>query len=495
MQSDASDPVALNAAIVEGGLPRVPFFNGRVLTAEALQAEQDANAAERRRLGRALGEGVVNGLFVRKKDTTPDEPATTVVVDAGLGLAPSGQMVELPRQTEVSVVSSVKRSDTAGTRGTFEDCASQTVTTTSGSGAYLLVAEPASKPRGRAPRTGISGDGAAGECGADRRVEGARLRLVSLDLGDEALVPSFLLEEDGSDDLQTLADEIEKARADDEVPPPATVSTLRNVLAHVCLRTPSARTATASLYDTLRRQAGGEARSGREGTAESVDNEGPLDVLRRRFRTQDGRIPLDDAVPLGLLYWASDRIEFVDVWSVRRRVHRLDPHRPAPATDRRRAEGEAALYQFQDHVADLPDREPAGDLLDVELETYFRYLPAAGLVPLVNAAGRPGVAQESFLGDYPASDPVYVEGHRVPLLLDRATLTPPVDLKRRTALRVYKVREAEAARSHPDTLAGPPPGTATPYLLLASGYLPRLGDARYDLSHGDYAHFYDPKTR
>ena len=264
-------PTELNIPILEGGLERIPFFNGRVLTAEDLSTEQAANAQERRRLGRALGTGVIDGLFVRK---TSDK---TVTVEPGLGLAPSGQMVELPQRTEVSVVSSVEHEETAGTKGAFEDCALQSATITTGAGAYLLVAEPASKPRGRTPRTSLGGDGAAGECGAKRRVEGAKLRLVHLDMSDDALVPSSLADGEGDYDIQVLSEKIGTDREDNEEPAQKEVSKLRNVLAHVCLRTPSVPTDAASLYDTLRRQARGE-------TSAPIGLDGPLDVLRQRAR-------------------------------------------------------------------------------------------------------------------------------------------------------------------------------------------------------------------
>ena len=471
---------ALNTPIVEGGLDRIPFFNGRVLTAEDLKTEQNANADERRRLGRALGTGVVDGLFVRK---TSDQ---TVTVESGLGLAPSGQVVELPQTTEVSVLSSIEREETAGTRGAFADCAVQSATVTTGAGAYLLVVEPASTPDGRTPRTTLGGDGAAGDCGAKRRVEGARLRLVPLDTGDDALVPSSLADGEGEYDVQNLSQKIVEARENDEEPMPKRVSKLRNMLAHVCLRTPSALADTASLYDTLRRQARGER-------SDPVGSEGPLDVLRRRAR--QGRVDdLDDAVPLGLLYWSSDRIEFVDVWSVRRRVHRPDPQQPLPATARRRAETEAAIYQFQDHLADLVEKTSADELRAIDVTNYARYLPPVGTVPVTDFGDTKGVDYDAFFASCAVRDLIprkgkkakdrreaqYVEGRRVGALVDRATLHPPIDLQTKTLLRLYWIGENLQAANRGDAQAA---------LLFASGYLPDLSEARFNLSHWGYARF------
>lgn len=463
---------ALNTPIVEGGLDRIPFFNGRVLTAEDLKTEQNANADERRRLGRALGTGVVDGLFVRK---TSDQ---TVTVESGLGLAPSGQVVELPQTTEVSVLSSIEREETAGTRGAFADCAVQSATVTTGAGAYLLVVEPASTPDGRTPRTTLGGDGAAGDCGAKRRVEGARLRLVPLDTGDDALVPPSLADGEGEYDVQNLSQKIVEARENDEEPMSKRVSKLRNVLAHVCLRTPSALTDTASLYDTLRRQARGEG-------TDPIGSEGPLDVLRRRARR--GQVDdLDDAVPLGLLYWSSDRIEFIDVWSVRRRVHRPDPQRPAPAAARRRAEMEAAIFQFQAHVADLVDALTAGERQLVRARDFVKWLPPVGIVP-VQTSETDGFRSETFLEGVEtrleglaSRDTVVIEGEHVRAIFQDARYRDPIPVSGNELVWMYEVRENRQVS---------PSSEAVPYVLFATGYQPFFGDARYNLARWDHSNY------
>jgi hypothetical protein len=479
MSTDPSTPTALNEPVVADGIERVPFFNGRVLTAEDLKAEQDANAAARRRLGRALGAGVVDGLFVQK---TSD---TTVTVAAGFGLAPSGRVVELPQETEVSVVSSIEREGTAGTKGAFEDCAVQSATVTTGTGAYLLVAEPASTPRGRTPRTTLGGDGSrpgvAGECGAKRRVEGAKLRLVPFDTRDDALVPPSLADGDdsGSGDseggdfegVRDLAETIAEARERGETPAPRHVSMLRNVLAHVCLRTPSALSDTASLYDTLRRQAQGEA-------ADSASTEGPLDVLRRRARRRDAVDGLDDAVPLGLLYWSSDRIEFVDVWSVRRRVHRPDAQRPQPATARRRAEAEAALFQFQDHVADLVDELGAVQRSQLRASDYFTFLPPVGTVP-IDRSNRTGLYPPTFFSGLTAREPLFLEGAKLRGLMATAPDFDAFRIQSDVLIWRYHVRE--------DVQSGD--ADEPSYLVFANGFVPFAAEPQYNLSRWNYANY------
>ena len=50
--------------ILKGGIRSVNFFNGRLLSAEDLKQEQEANREGRARLGQAVGHGVAYGLEV-----------------------------------------------------------------------------------------------------------------------------------------------------------------------------------------------------------------------------------------------------------------------------------------------------------------------------------------------------------------------------------------------------------------------------------------------
>lgn len=463
-------PTDLNVPITEGGLRHIPFFNGRVLTAEDLQTEQAARAAERRRVGRAVGTGVLDGLFVQRASDT------TVTVQAGQGLAPSGRVVELPQTTEVTVVSSIEREETAGTKGQFAGCSAREVTINAGSDAYLLVAEPASEVRGQTPRTGLGGDGAAqgaaGECGAKHRVEGAKLRLVHLDTSDDALVPPSLADGDGESDIQVLADAVEMARENGEKPRPEDVSKLRNVLAHVCLRTPSARTDTASLYDTLRRQSRGEM-------SDPIGSDGPIDVLRERARERDKVDDLDDAVPLGLIYWSGDRIEFVDAWSLRRRIHRPDPQHPAPATARRRAETEAATYQFQAHVADLVRRLSFRERVRVRVEKYVRFLPPFGTIPSENER-QSGFDRHVFFENLATRPPLFIEGDTLRHLMSRASRFSSFRVSTEQLVWRYKVRQDVQSGGRDDQPS---------FVAFTSGFVPHGAEPQYNLSRWGYANY------
>jgi hypothetical protein len=456
----------LNTPITDDGVAGVQFFNGRVLSAADLQDEQAANRLRRAQVGQALGTGVAHGLQV---EAGAGAQPQTLRIRSGLAISPSGHPVALPVDATVSVVDPGPETDDPGpeTEGQFAACAALPSVRSTGAGAYLLVACPATEPREQTPRVDPSGDGGrAGSCGPKYAVEGVRFRVVYLDMGDDRLVPAPLRE-----DLRTLMDGRTLDRAEQ--------SRLRNLIAHWCLGTVERRSVPADLYD-------------RVAAAEAFDpapvRYGPVDHLRASDVPGVEPRLSDHDVPLAVFVWDDRRIQLVDTWAVRRRMHRTGGS-PEAITDRQQAEGEAVLRQFQAHIHDLPANEPSGSLLSIEMADYLRYLPPVALIPRVNSFGRPGVVTDTFLGSYPVAPLVYVEGRQLQRLMHHATLASPVDLQRHTALRVYQVRESDAARDVPGTVADRPPGSATPYFVLASVGLPRLGDPRYELSHWDYAHF------
>src|SRR5205085_12657432 len=85
---------------------------------------------------------------------------------------------------------------------------------------------------------------------------------------------------------------------------------------------------------------------------------GLIDTLRTQVLT-------DDEVPLAVIGWSiDDGIQFVDLWSVRRRLTRRAPEGSwvSLASDRGRAEGEARFLQFQAQFAEHAD-EPNFELV------------------------------------------------------------------------------------------------------------------------------------
>src|SRR2546427_871826 len=108
-------------ALFDDGLPSVNFFNGRLLSAEDLKTETHANRAERRRLGLAIGDGVVNGLSVRPaQGNSADSPVVTVT--AGLAVDSKGDTVRLPVEVDVSLLPSKPAAPGTTTVETFDYC-------------------------------------------------------------------------------------------------------------------------------------------------------------------------------------------------------------------------------------------------------------------------------------------------------------------------------------------------------------------------------------
>lgn len=165
----AVTPVRISEAMLVEGLATPRFFNGRLLSGEALTQARDAERAQRERLGRAVGDGVVDGLVVRAAT------GARLAVSAGLCVNRDGATLRLPIDVEVSF-ESAGADGVARAAGAFADClpvapaGSQAVP-----GAYVLVLGPAAGTRGRAPVSGQSGNDAC--CNVRDDVEGVRFRI------------------------------------------------------------------------------------------------------------------------------------------------------------------------------------------------------------------------------------------------------------------------------------------------------------------------------
>ena len=88
--------IELREPFLEAGIRNTHFFNGRLLTAEDLLNEQEANRAQHRQLGRAIGAGIVTGFEVTLG--TQGKPRPSVRVRPGLAVNRRGQAVELPQK-------------------------------------------------------------------------------------------------------------------------------------------------------------------------------------------------------------------------------------------------------------------------------------------------------------------------------------------------------------------------------------------------------------
>lgn len=451
--------------ILDGGIRNPHYFEGRLLTAEALRADQQAHRARQQRLGRALGAGVVEGLWVTMQSPGGGDVPPVLGVGGGLAINGKGETLEIAAREAIALTRAPKTNGNAP--DLFRDCLPPSVgIETTGEGFYVLVLSPVSGFRERAPMSGLGEPKAGAGCGSRWVVEGAQLRLEPLDpLAASGVSPATrdLLE---GDLLGSTAE--------------AELSKLRNVLAHLCLGTEQLPGFAADPFARVAAPGGG-------GTRPALAAYGALADL-----VAAGRLS-DCDVPLALLDWRLDGLAWVDNWSVRRR-----PAPPPTAADwptlsagRRRAEAEAVLFQFQEQLAELLRDSP--NPVALRARTAFRWLPPAGVLPLAGGA-LGGIAHPAFWTGLtvrgvpePAQPALYIDGARLPELLAVSFLQPPIDLEhpvereRGEFLWAYRVRQ-----NHP--LPGSAE-TAPPYLFFASGHLPFIGTARFDLARWDRSNY------
>jgi hypothetical protein len=414
MTTDAG-PYAVRVPITDG-LRLVNFFNGRLLSGEDLQREQTANRALRDRLGRAVGDGVVEGLTVRvAAGNTANVPLVTV--SAGTAINRNGTTLELPAGVEVSLARP-SGADTAAAAEAAARAAGRDFASCSGlaagapftaSGVYLLTIRPIGAPVGRAPVSGLGNETAG--CDTDATAEGVSFELLHLDLE-----PALL----------------------------ADVAHLRNRLAHLLLGTTDPRRTHVAI-DPF-----GPAPTGY----------GLLDDLRPNCL-------FDDEVPLAVVFWTpGPGIRFVDMWSVRRRITR----RSDSDDDRRAAEGEARLRQFQEELADLRTAVAPETLRAID---HFRLLPPAGFLPLGTSAGNRGFGFREFFTGRPYRGPSLIDATHVDDLLRESFRHDPIDLAEAEVLWLYLVRQNQDR----------------PYVLFTTAHLPWRADARFDLARWNSGSF------
>src|SRR5579872_1112045 len=128
----------LTEAILDGGIRSTNFFNGRLLSAEDLSAEQTAYRAGQERLGQTVGHGVVYGVDVAEAQGISSRVAPVVTIGPGLALNRRGQILDLPTSVNVSLISPTISGAPQSTG--FDTCQPpQTSAYVAFDGVYLLV--------------------------------------------------------------------------------------------------------------------------------------------------------------------------------------------------------------------------------------------------------------------------------------------------------------------------------------------------------------------
>lgn len=436
--------------MLHGGIRNTNFFNGRLLTAEDLRAEQQANRAQHQQLGQAIGAGVVEGLEVRLQS---NGARPVLHVSQGLAITSKGAALALSEDVAVALVREAAPQPLNGDAGLFAVCRPEANTPSAAvaRGVYIFTVAPASGYSERAPVVGFNGGGVASGCDNRFAVEGVKFNLVGVDLAQLTFIDAAA--------RTSLVQLIAQTS-------PAGRSLLRNAVAHLCFGTPELASFPVDPFALPSGQS-------------PLVSYGLVDWLRSRGDLN----PCD--VPLALVLWTTAGIEFVDTWAVRRRPHReaRSSTWPVVTSDRRLAEGEAAFLQFQRQVADIVSSNlSAAQIGQVTAAGRFVYLPAVGVAPLATGARR-GFNLERFFQGLTVRPPIHVGGAGLAPLLRSSYGYPPIDLSGGEVIWLYLVRENRQA------IDATPTNPPQAYVVFSSGFMPYLGDGRFDLERYQYGNF------
>src|SRR5437868_12344456 len=199
--------IELLQPLLEGGIRNVNFFNGRLLSAEAMQAEQVANRLQHQLLGQAIGEGIAYGLEVARPSPPTAQPILRV--EPGLAISRAGEALHLTKAIDVSLVRPQAASTPTPTDSIFSACQPpQSSVYVTGSGVYLLTIGPAKGSEGRALVSGL--EHTAAKCNTNYTVDGVQFRLLQLnltatELSDQRLRNLVAYKCFGVDDIKSFA--------------------------------------------------------------------------------------------------------------------------------------------------------------------------------------------------------------------------------------------------------------------------------------------------
>ena len=347
-----------------------------------------------------------------------------LIVSKGLAVNRAGQTLRLECEQRVALIR--QPDPTAADECVFNDCDPKTdgVTLASGTGFYVLLIAPASKSEGKAPVSGLGNSLAL--CNSQYLTEGVKFRLLKLN-----------------------------------VSPGTETNKIRNMVAYQCFGVPGL-TSNDFVQNAL--------------TQTPVPNYGVEALVPTGYLTTSD-------VPLAIIEWNTAGLGFVDQWSVRRRISKapLASFAEPLIGDRRLAEGEARLFQFQEHIESL--RETLTDPSGLQARQSFSYLPSVGFVPLTAATFANGFDTESFFEGLTVRGPCFIEGSQVASLVHLSMDYPPIDLSSNVLVWLYRVREKGQEIDQGVINAG------ADYVIFATGHIPPRSAARFDVSHWSYSNY------
>ena len=423
----------LDEKILNQGIKQSNFFNGRILNAQDLQDEQLASVSRLQQIRQAIGDGVVNGLEVALATDGADGNPPVLHISPGLAFNRCGQAVAL--QLDVNLTLTGYSQPPPADAGLFKTCqsgiTSQSIT---GRNIYILVASPVSGYNEKAPQRGFNSGTVTG-CGDRYAVEGVQFHTLELQVNSLPRLSQAT--------LTALADLMSKDDA-------ASLSKLRNWLAHVCFGTEERAAFFSDPFQTA------------SDTSASLSY-GAIDALRA------ANTLTDCDVPLALLYWTPGGVKFVDMWAVRRGLAKRTTDLWSSLLDNRRvSEGKAMLMQFEDQVKVMRN-DPSNNAGAIAATDYFQYLPPVGIVPVLSDNFDKGFQEYLFFNGilhYPIID---IEGARLEALIHTGLYYPPQVLNSGVMLWIYRIRE--------NVQAGEAAGqnTVQPYLVFSTGHMPAIG--------------------
>ncbi len=399
----------LQEAVLDQGIRHTNFFEGRLLTGDDLRNQREANREIDRRLAKALGPGIIEGLEVEFLPEISSASEPKISVSKGLAINKNGDVFGLPdNDITLQLVRSLKTP--VFDKSDFYLCAGPPgeQQLPSGAGIYMLVMYPVAGYTEKAPKSGLGDSGIARGCGNKYIQEGVEFRLVQVDrayilehLKDKPQLVSLLDSELLDENNPIAAMDLQKQ------------SRLRNLLASLFLGSIDAR---EILKPSLTGSAG-------------MYWQGDSPFVRSLY---DLELQESCDVPLGLIFWTLEGVSFIDSWTVRRPIvnHWLADHEFD-------INNLLSIWQFEQQLLS------ASNLESLKLRDYYLFIPAMFRLPVhepdLNSDN--GVDIRQFLGNWDSRLPEYVSSEELPNLLNHAIRYPSLARENLDAIQTVYVKD------------------------------------------------------